>query len=299
MESRPEVEPHYEQLSPGKRGLLIALLYYLKDHLGLELQDIAAPARSTTIHDYCRRSAPKAEISIFRGVYRTAHANVEAMSPWALAAFTELFGEDVDAPKPNMAAALSQLFPHSITDQSTLERIADAHAGVYAIYRYPLQDSKVADEAKSDGEFYFERSRLEIRRSPAVAGLEFQLTHLVESYGRTPLEASSFGGFIIASQARLYLHGVSSDFPEYGVIVLPCYSRQMPSFMGMMLRGQTGEGFFASRILAIKAKIGQEDGDAFEPRYVGLNQLPLGEANAQRLRNSAKYDGRSSLTFIE
>lgn len=296
MEPRPEDEPHYEALPPGKRGLLIGLLYHLKDRLGLELQEIAKPARSVTINDYCRRSAPKAEAAIFRGVYRTVKAHTESLSPWARAAFVELYGEKAEADPPSMAELISQLFPYSVTDSDDLDRIAEAHTGIYAIYHYRHRNSESDIESEIDKNM-FDRSQLRIEKSAGLPGLEFTVSRLVVSYGRTKYHLESVSGFVIVTRTNLHMYGPESGYLAHGMIIFPNHTKDVPSFMRMMLRWQRDRGMFASRILVVRAEEGQEEADAFQPDFVSMNELPLGEINAERLRNSAPLDGRSILGF--
>lgn len=299
MEAGSVQEPEYEPLPQGKRGLLIALLYHLKERCGLELQDIAAPARSVSINDYCRRSAPKAEPAIFRGVYRTARAHPDTLAPWARSAFAMLYGEEPGPAPPNMEALLAQLFPQAIRDYETLEYTAEAHCGVYAIYRYRAlipgrePNSKIPEGAE------FERERLEISRHADQPMLRFTLFHLDESFGRSNFHLNEMSGFIIPTHGSLYFIGEGSDIPTTFLIILPRYNKPVPSFTGMVLKHKLWNGFFAARILAVQAQKGQEDESIFQAGFVGLDELPLGESNAKRLRNIVPFDGRSVLTFPE
>lgn len=307
MEPGSDHELHYEPLPPGKRGLLIALLYHLKERYGLELQDIAAPARSVSINDYCRRSAPKAEPAIFRGVYRTVRARPEALAPWASAAFATLYGEEPEAAPPDMGALLAQLFPHAIRDPEALERTAAAHCGVYALYHYRASGPHKLNHPGIDERFEFERARLEIFWSEELPNLRFRLFHHVESYGRYLYDVQELSGFVIPTPANLYLIGSEQQFPHHGMLILPHNLQQVPSVMGMMMIRQKGHGFFASRILTFRAKNGEEDtADTFRPGFDMVEDLPGGvfspvtaQATAQRLRNIVPFDGRSGLIFPE
>jgi hypothetical protein len=265
VDTQPVQEPGYEPLSPGKRGLLIALLYHLKDRCGLELQDIAAPARSVSINDYCRRAAPKAEPAIFRGVYRTAKAHPEALAEWARAAFASLYGEDTGAKQLDRAALLAELFPHAIREPEALERLSKAYRGVYALYHYRLpRPDYLRDPGVGQGDL-FDRLRLEVSMAGDQSSLQFRITQIVESFGRTPFYPEDITGQVLATAGHLYLIGSEETYPRLAITILPFHLQPPPSFLGMMLKSQSG--LYAFRILAIRAPEGQEDAKKLRAWY--------------------------------
>lgn len=259
MVLEPDQEPDYAPLSPGERGLLIALLYHLKEQCGLELQAIAAPARSGTIYDYCHKGAPKAEPNIFKGVYRTAKAHPEALADWARAAFASLYGEETEAQPLDRAALLAELFPHTIHDPEALRRLSETYAGVYSLYHYDLpRPEYLRGPGVGEGDV-FDRLRLEIFMADDQSGLRFSISLLVDSFGRAQFHEEKITGIVLPTKAYLYLVGSEYSYPLLSVTILPFYIQLPPSFMGMMLKSQSG--LYAFKILAIRAPAGQEGGE--------------------------------------
>lgn len=297
MVMEPDQEPDYAPLSPGERGLLIALLYHLKDQCGLELQDIAAPARSVSINDYCRRAAPKAEPAIFKGVYRTAKANPEALVGWSRSAFESLYGQGAGTKPLDRSAFLTELFPQLIGDPTTLENIAEAYKGIYALYHYRLPKPEFLRNPDVGEGHVFDRLRLEISKADDQSGLRFRLTELAVSFGRTPFYIEETTGFVMPTPHYLYLLGNEEVTQRLTITILPFHLRPPPSFMGMMHKSEGR--YYSFKILAIRAPADQENAKNFQPSIETIEGLPLGETNAERLRNVVPLEGRSGLPFPE